>query len=302
MRIISIDGGGIRGIYSISFLNKLEKKYCVPHKKLLGNYFNVIVGTSTGSIIGCGLANKYSMEYIMDIYVKNSNRMFYDYDMWAHNLAAKSIHHIWGYKYDNSVLIDMCNKHFEDKTLDDLDSDIYIPSYNISESKCVIFQKGKNTRIKDAILSSASAPTYFQSYQIDDKIFIDGGIYKNNPAIIGILKAFTKYKADKCELLSVGNLLRDTKTDKTSWNFYQMDELHNIIHTAKQQSDDYIIRHLMEILDIEYDRIEHKNFELSSTFYKMDNSNQKFIDYLIQSGEEDFELFDRKYKLGKYFN
>jgi patatin-like phospholipase/acyl hydrolase len=301
MKILSIDGGGIRGVYSISFLNQLEKKYCYPKNKLLHNYFDIITGTSTGSIIGCGLACKYPMNYILDIYVNNSNKMFYDYDTWSHNIAAKSVHHIFGYKYNNEILIEMCDKHFGNKTLDDIENDIYIPSYNITESKCVIFQKGKNIKIKDAILSSTSAPTYFRSYKIDDKIYMDGGIYKNNPSIIGILEAFRKYKASKCKVLSVGNIIQNICTESTRWNFYQMEELYDIITTAKQQSDDYIIKNLSGILDIEYHRIAHINRQLNSTYYKMDNSSQKYIDYLIQNGIYDFDKFDKEYNLENYF-
>lgn len=301
MKILSIDGGGIRGVYSISFLHQLEKKYCYPQKKSLSNYFDIITGTSTGSIIGCSIGCKYSMKYLLNIYVQNSNKMFYDYDTWTHNIAAKSIHHILGYRYNNEILINMCDEHFGNKTLDEIENDIYIPSYNISESKCVIFKKGKNIKIKDAILSSASAPTYFRSYKIENKTFIDGGIYKNNPAIIGILEAFKKYKVSKCQVLSVGNLIRKIQTENTSWNFYQMEELYNIVTTAKQQSDDYIIKNLSEILDIKYHRIVHANLDLIDTYYKMDNSSQKYIEYLIKSGKDDFEKFDKKYNLEKYF-
>jgi patatin-like phospholipase/acyl hydrolase len=44
-KILSIDGGGIKGLYSMAVLNEFEKKYCIPNNKLLSDYFNMICGT-----------------------------------------------------------------------------------------------------------------------------------------------------------------------------------------------------------------------------------------------------------------
>src|SRR5579863_7742061 len=73
-KILSIDGGGIKGLYSLHILNHLEKEYCKDGP--LSDYFDMICGTSTGGIIAMGIATGRTCSYMIDIYERNANDVF----------------------------------------------------------------------------------------------------------------------------------------------------------------------------------------------------------------------------------
>jgi patatin-like phospholipase/acyl hydrolase len=78
-RVLSIDGGGMRGIYSAAYLASLERAFCERrrcHGLDIGKAFQLIVGTSTGAIIGCALAKGKSPNEIINLYRSHGTRIF----------------------------------------------------------------------------------------------------------------------------------------------------------------------------------------------------------------------------------
>ena len=75
-RVLSLDGGGMRGLYTAALLKSLSQQFGKSSKKDIGKGFHLIVGTSTGGILACGLAAGIPIDEIMEIYSKAGKDIF----------------------------------------------------------------------------------------------------------------------------------------------------------------------------------------------------------------------------------
>lgn len=186
INILSIDGGGIRGILELVQLTELEKELNVP----LREKFHYITGTSTGAIIAVLLSVGVRCSDILDIYINNANKIFKKQFL---NFG------LFRPKYDDVYLNEWLEFYTLDKTLADIEIDLLVPTYNISKREKYLYTTDKakknesdNFLLKDVIRSSAGAPLYFKPYQIKDQHFIDGGIVINNPSLMALLNVLEK--------------------------------------------------------------------------------------------------------------
>lgn len=254
-KILSIDGGGIKGLCSLYMLKHIEKNYC--NGKPIANYFDMICGTSTGSIIAMGLSTGKSVDEMIKIYEDNATTIFpQNNSLFPFNLYDKAknfFSRITGYRYDNSGLKKLADEAFGDKKMTDAKNLICIPSFNLSTNQIEITKnpcygmmvRDPHRYVKDVVIASSAAPTFFQPhhYKSTDELnhfHIDGGIYANNPSLIGIAEAmkhfvgtnkpYTNYK-----ILSVGNIksikseiINETKVS-TFWNPFTVQYLSQIV-------------------------------------------------------------------------
>ena len=219
MKILSIDGGGIRGIIPALILEKIEEISGEPICKL----FDLIAGTSTGGLIALGLTvdngfgnPKYTAKDLVDLY-KNEGHNIFNRTVWH---KIRSIGNITEEKYPKDGLIHIANDYFENARLKDVLTDVIVPAYETERRVPWLF-KSKNAKrtakpdydfaIKDVALATASAPTYFEPHKVkfksDDYLsFIDGGVYANNPALCAYTDAKTmfKQKDEDITILSLG--------------------------------------------------------------------------------------------------
>ena len=149
LKILSINGGGIKGIYTLYFLFALEEKFC-KEGDVLADYFDLICATSTGALITLCLTLRMKVKNIIDIYEKNANLIFPDNN---HNWITKSfykilrsVYQIDGCKYDINALTKLCDELLKDKTTDDINNAICIPSYCVLTNKNIVF-KSNNTQV-----------------------------------------------------------------------------------------------------------------------------------------------------------
>lgn len=219
MKILSIDGGGIRGIIPALILKEIEETTGKP----ICDLFDLIAGTSTGGLIALGLTidngfgkPKYTAHDLVELY-RNEGKNIFDRSVWH---KIKSIGNLREEKYPKDGLINVADNYFEDKRLKDVLTDVIIPSYE-TERRIPWLFKSKNAKnpnkpdydfpIKDVALATASAPTYFEPHKInvknDDYLsFIDGGVYANNPALCAYTDAknMFKKKDEEIFMLSLG--------------------------------------------------------------------------------------------------
>jgi patatin-like phospholipase/acyl hydrolase len=207
IRILSIDGGGIRGIlpgtiveYLETALNKLHPE--VPRK--IGDYFDLIAGTSTGGILSClylmpgaDKKPKYSAKDALDLYLKQGGSIF------KRTLfqKLKSGGGVFQEKYPSSTLEDLLLEYCGDTVLSELVKPSLIPSYELTERKAVFFTSSDagqnpiyNFKVRDIARATAAAPTYFQPAHIQSLsgqwlALIDGGVFANNPALCAYAEA-----------------------------------------------------------------------------------------------------------------
>jgi predicted acylesterase/phospholipase RssA len=226
IRILSIDGGGIRGIIPAIVL-----------RELLGDLraqdaFHMIAGTSTGGILACGLAkpDPFSPQTLLDLYVQHGREIF-DRPWWGALPGADLIEP----KYSAADLERYLAQELGDARLSDIAAvGLIVPSYAIQlpeprpngETRSAMFFRswqargrelppGKSTDeydffLRDVCRATSAAPTYFPPADIRNRAgqrfgMIDGGVFANNPAMCALAAAWRLYGRDRpCLVVSLG--------------------------------------------------------------------------------------------------
>ncbi|KAI0495270.1 hypothetical protein KFK09_025420 [Dendrobium nobile] len=210
--VLSIDGGGVRGIIPGIILAFLESKLqeLDGEEARLADYFDVIAGTSTGGLVTTMLTapNKsnrpmYSAKDIKDFYLKQSPKIFPQNGGLGLFGSARSIFSaISGPKYDGKYLHSLVKEILGDTKLHQTLTNVVIPTFDIKLLQPTIFSsfEAKTTPLKDANLSdicigTSAAPTYLPAHYFETKDsngntrsfnLIDGGLAANNPTLLAM--------------------------------------------------------------------------------------------------------------------
>lgn len=287
--ILSIDGGGIRGVYAGAILAKMEEELGV---KAIED-FDLIAGTSTGAIIAAGLTVGVSPNTILDMY-KDQGQEIFKKPFWSGIITPK---------YDNQKLKQALDNVLGDKTFDDAKTRLMITATNVSDAMPWVFKSlyheklTRDTKVKlsDAVLASCSAPLYFNPYEHNDQLLADGGLWANNPAMAALVEALgpnIDEKRYRIRLLSIGTGINikhyptqwsDKEWGATRWGIGLIDVIFNMQSLSVE-------KYLKTIMNQEhYLRI---NFNIDN---KLPIDDIKIMDTLIQKGEEDF--YNKQFKI-----
>ncbi|KAL6572914.1 hypothetical protein OROHE_002390 [Orobanche hederae] len=205
--VLSIDGGGIRGIIPATILAHLESKLQEldgPNARI-ADYFDVIAGTSTGGLITTmitapGKDNRpmYAAKDITTFYLDHSPKIFPQNR--RDNFIGQIANLIGGPKYDVKYLKSLIEGLLGNLTVSHTLTNVVIPSFDIKRLQPIIFttkdgKTAKNALLSDICLGTSAAPTYlpphyFETKDVDGKLrtydLIDGGVAANNPTLIAI--------------------------------------------------------------------------------------------------------------------
>lgn len=214
-KILSIDGGGIKGLYSSTILEHLEAKY----KCNLSDHFDLLCGTSTGGLIALCLSLKIPATEISKIYSEKGHLIFPK----TSKLRGIIQQAIWKGKFSDAPLKKVLSDVFADKKLGESHNLLCIPTYSFTDARPWIFKydhkegnldRDNKAFYTDVALATSAAPTYFPLAQIDyynNKQFVDGGVWANNPSLVALIEALTYFvgkdkEFDSVEILSVSSL------------------------------------------------------------------------------------------------
>lgn len=187
-QILSLDGGGIKGLFSAAVLAAIEEDLGIS----VINHFDLITGTSTGGIIALGLGLGLSPRKIVEFYVSKGPGIF------RNRFKIGSIRHWVFQKFPQAPLRDALKEIFEDKRLADSKKRLVIPAYNLGEDDVYLFKTPHHERLRrdykefmwKTALATSAAPTYFPPCRNINAIrLIDGGVWANNPTMVGIIEA-----------------------------------------------------------------------------------------------------------------
>jgi len=204
-KILSLDGGGIKGLFSAAILAAIEE----DNKLNIIDYFDLITGTSTGGIVSIALGLGISPKEIVNFYLIEGKNIF-------HNKLGLANIYKWIFsKYSSKHISNALKNCFGNKLLGDSSKRLVIPSYNLGEDDVYIFRTAHHERLKrdykvqawKIALATSSAPTFFPSCRLIDSIrLIDGGVWANNPTLVGIVEAIgtLKIPLNKIKVLSIG--------------------------------------------------------------------------------------------------
>ena len=205
IRILSLDGGGIRGIISCVILKYIEEQLQAqdnPTAKI-GDYFDLIAGTSTGGLITALLLfpdenkkAKFSVNEALDLYAKKGESIFH-VSFFQHLLNPFGL---LKEKISDKNIEQQLELVFGNLELKDFIKPCLITSYDITARKAKLFTSHNaqepinNFYIKDVCRATSAAPTYFEPAQIkslyeQQYTLIDGGVYANNPTLCAYAEA-----------------------------------------------------------------------------------------------------------------
>lgn len=204
-RILSIDGGGIRGIYPATILSELEEMLEFP----IYRYFDLVAGTSTGGIIALAISLGIESSKIVEFYEQHGPKIF------GGSKIRKWFRHIFKDKYQREPLDDALGEVFGQTLIDDCKTRVVIPSMDMATGKVYLYKtchspdfvRDYRKPIREAALATSSAVTYFPNYvNSTQDILTDGGLWANNPTLFAIVDALGILDWSKSDIrvLSIG--------------------------------------------------------------------------------------------------
>lgn len=177
-RVLSLDGGGIKGTFSASVLAGFEETLGEP----LVDYFDLIAGTSTGGIIALGLGLGLTAKDILNFYESHGPAIF--------ARAKGAFDGLLGAKYSAEPLREALVDVFGDRLLGEANTRLVVPATNLDTGDVHVFKTAHHARFErdyqakvvDVAMATAAAPTYFRTHRLPvGTPLIDGGLWANNP-------------------------------------------------------------------------------------------------------------------------
>lgn len=224
-KILAIDGGGIKGLYSANVLKHLEERHGDCH---LADHFDLICGTSTGGLIALALSLRKKAREIADFYEKRGENIF-PYIGKIERLYAFLKQTFWYGKYNDDVLRANLEEFLgADTRMQDAKTLLCIPSFNLTHGEPIVFKKphgdyyrDANLKMVDVALATSAAPTYFPIAELNypklKGLFVDGGVWANNPTLCGILEALEHFVGDGKEFSSYSVLSIASISQPNGW-------------------------------------------------------------------------------------
>lgn len=313
-RILSIDGGGIRGIIPGMVMTAIERRLQEKSgnpKAHLSEYFDFFAGTSTGGILTAILLcpdpsnpNKprfYAKE-ALDIYIK------YGPDIFSTTRKRRFLSRfgLLSELYNASVFESILEKYFGDTQLSELIKPAILTAYNIELRKNHIFRQQKaishgdarDFYLRDVCRATAAAPTFFSVAEIFSMAgtrypLVDGGVFAHNPAIsalIEVMKTFNSFKIDDIHILSLGTGVAKKAYNyedfKKKWAISIGPALVDIMTSSSSESNDYFLNQLFRSVNKRnnYTRIEPNN--LSSIESALDAATPTNIQKIVSLADK----------------
>ena len=203
-RILTIDGGGIKGVFPASFLAALEDRLGEP----IAQYFDLIAGTSTGGIIAIGLGLGMTSREILRLYCENAGRIF-------PRSRGLSVRGVFGAKYAKTALRQVLTEVLGDRRLGESRTRLVIPSLNLATENVHIYKTSHalglvndfKIPVVEIALATVAAPSYFPIHLSPEGVpFIDGGVWARNPVGLAVIEAVGTlgWARDEVRVLSLG--------------------------------------------------------------------------------------------------
>jgi len=316
-KILSIDGGGIKGLYSAKILQHFEEKFNCR----VSDHFDMICGTSTGGLLALALSLKIPASDICKLYEEHGSNIFPSRFLgWG---LIRQI--LWGGKYTDKGLKKALEETFGDRTLAESNNLLCIPSYSYTDARPWIFKfdhpegnldRDNKAKYIDVALATSAAPTYLPLAEIpyyNNKQFIDGGIYANNPTLVGMIEAFTYFvgkdkQYNSLNILSISSL-STTGGKKTGLNrhrsfFKWRDDLFESSLTGQAKFNEYFMNRIHEINDFPVVCHRVPSAELSpeqSQLAKLDNASKRALDLLKGKADDIASTHKKNPDIQSYF-
>jgi patatin-like phospholipase/acyl hydrolase len=309
--VLSIDGGGMRGIIPAVVLAYLEDRMELP----AASAFDLIGGTSTGGILALGLTKpdgdqepQYSAAQLVDLYKDEGERIFHRSRLWE----IRSLGGLADNRYPEGPLEEVLRDHYFGETpMSTAVTEVILTSYDLYGSEPFIFKRSYAREKPEwdypmwwVARSTSAAPTYFDPFGIEgrlpdehDHVLADGGVFANNPTLCAYVEALDIWGADtEIVVCSIGTGQKRerqlTKRQVDGWGLANWAT--TILDTAFDGVSD-TVDYQMKIICRrgEETRPTYRRLQIripDGMSAALDNATREQVDRLVKLGEELVEL------------
>jgi len=300
--VLSIDGGGIRGLIPALVLRHVEEQTGQP----IADLFDLIAGTSTGGILALGLtvpeegaspgnespSPRYSAEALAALYRDRGEDIF-DRSLWQRLTSGFGL---FDTKYDHAGLVSVLEAYFGDEPMGAAVTDVMVSAYDIQAREPFYFMSWRApddaVPMRRAGRATSAAPTYFEPARVAvgsrQRVLVDGGVFANNPAVSAYAEARKRYPDEEIRVVSIGT---GTSTapipydeargwGKIGWAI----EIIDIVFDGSSDAADYQLRHVLG------DRFERFQEPLEAANDAMDDVSPENLDALARDAERLMEV------------
>jgi hypothetical protein len=201
-QVLALEGGGLKGIFAAAALAEFEADFGTK----IVDHFDLITGTSTGGLIALGLAAGLSPEQIVQFYLEDGRKIF-------PTSGIKRLRRLRR-PYDPAPLRGALETMFGSLTLADSDVRLVIPSFDQTSNDVYLFRTPHHVKLRrdqrellvDVGLATSAAPTFLPAHQHRGLRLIDGGVWANNPTMVGMVEALATCDAPAAavHILTIG--------------------------------------------------------------------------------------------------
>ncbi len=199
-RILSLDGGGLRGIIPVLILKEIERR----SGKRITDLFDLISGTSTGGLIACGATVSdngstplYTLQQIEEVYSQRGKEIFPKKSAWGK--IVNSVSALKNPRFSDAGIERVLTDMFGTRRITNCIRPILVTSFDLYNNEALFFKSrhaivepGKNALLKDVCRATSAAPTYLPAYKFifnsRSRVCVDGGVYINNPTVASLVE------------------------------------------------------------------------------------------------------------------
>jgi len=203
-RVLTIDGGGIKGVFPAAFLAEIEDRIGEP----IYDYFDLIAGTSTGGILAIGLGLGLTAGELLQLYKEFGARIFQS------RVVTSNLRQLLRAKYSLEPLREIVGKAFGGRLLGHSRKRVLVPALDLAAERVYIYKTAHHPRLIndyklpaiEVALATVAAPTYFPIHLTGDGAFIDGSLWARNPLALAVVEAIgvLDWPREDVRVLSLG--------------------------------------------------------------------------------------------------
>ena len=282
MRVLAIDGGGIRGIIPALVLADLERRT----GRRVAELFDMVAGTSTGGILACALTipGAQPASDLVRIYRDRGPRIFRR-SLWQRVTSAEGL---LDEKHDDRELVRALRDELGDARLSDATTGVLVTSYDLVARQPHFFKSWRPDRdasMVDVAHATAAAPTYFEPLALDGRSLVDGGVFATNPAMCAYAEAQRLRPGEPCYVVSLGTgeLTQSIPHERAAgWGLVAwVRPLIDVVFDGVADTVDYQLRHVC--LEGDYVRLQTVLDRASDA---LDDASERNLRLLEEQGRD----------------
>ena len=286
MRVLAIDGGGIRGIIPATVLADLERRSGRP----VSGLFDLVAGTSTGGILACALATpgdggrpRWRAEELIALYRDEGPKIF-------HRSLLKRVTSADGLldeRYPSGPLEDALRRYLGDARLSQALVPVLVTTYDLQARAPFFFKSWRaelDAPMAEVARATAAAPTYFEPAEVLGRPLIDGGVFAANPAMSAYAEARRLRAGGEPLVISLGTgSLTDPISLSTARGWGDIGWARPVIDIALDGQSDAVDYQLDQVLGDAHHRLQ---VPLTKASDRLDDARPENIAALEEHGRE----------------